>query len=231
VRPGAPALLLVLLTARAARAEPPAPLAPTAALHALATEYDERFPVATLYWGGAAALVGGGIALLAEARSPRTNPGDRLSLYSGTATLISGLSCSFSALPPSLSRADLRRRLALASGRPMDDTLALSILADHAAWARTWRIATRIVTPALLAVDATLYGSFALHNSYDRVAAGVIAGLYGVGVPFVLWYDGRPSIEEQALQKASSRPRVSLGPTLVPSRTAAPGLGLSGTFQ
>jgi hypothetical protein len=230
-------LLLVLSTARAARAESPAavlPPGPTAALRGLETEYEERFPMAVVYWGGSAALVGTGIALLAMARSPETHPSDRLSLFSGTATLISGLSCGFSALPLTLSRVTFRRRLALAEGRPMDDALARSILTEHAAWARGFRIATQIVTPALLAVDGTLYGSYALHNSYDRVAAGVIAGLYGVGVPVVLWFDSLPSPEERALQKAlraSPLSRVSVGPTLVPSRAVALGVGLSGTFE
>jgi hypothetical protein len=61
------------------------------------------------------------------------------------------------------------------------------------------RLATQFVTPTLLAVNATLHGSSALHHGYDRMAAGVIAGLYGVGVPVAIWYDAQPWTEERAL--------------------------------
>jgi len=173
-------------------------------LQALDAMYDDRFPAAALYWGAGGALVATGVVTLALSPSPSTSPGDRLGVYSGAATTISGLSSCFSAIPLSLAHATLRRRIerARAFGRPVDDALSLEILAKHAAWARRWRVATEIVTPVLLALNAAMLGWYTWHNYYERTTTGVVAGLYGIGVPIVLWYDAQPSPEELAFARA-----------------------------
>jgi hypothetical protein len=235
-RPGGVALVALLLSSRPvhADAEIKGPAAPLAALEELEVTYDTRFPTAALYWGAGGALVATGVVTLALSPSPSTSASDRLGVVSGAATIVSGLSSGFSALPLTLAHGELRGRLARARGRPIDDAVARDILAEHAAWARRWRIACQVITPALLAVDGAALGVYASQNSYERATAAVVAGLYGVGVPVVLWYDSLPTVEEQALARAgggAATTHVSMAPAVLPTaRGVTPGLGFAGTF-
>jgi hypothetical protein len=211
-----------------------APASPSQALAALGRMYEHRFPTAALYWGFGGALVATGAVTLALSPSPGTSASDRLGVYSGTATLVSGLSSCFSALPLTLARRtfELRLERARATGRPMDDDAALDVLVAQAGWARRWRIATQIVTPVLLALNGAMLGWYSARYTYERTTTGIVAGLYGIGVPIVLWYDSLPSPEEQALHGVvAGVPRVTVGAMVLRSpRGAEPGVGVGGVF-
>jgi hypothetical protein len=207
---------------------------PSQAVAALGSMYEHRFPTAALYWGLGGALVVTGVVTLALSPSPETSASDRLGVYSGSATLISGLSSCFSALPLTLARRtfELRLERARATGRPMDDGAALDVLVAQAGWARRWRIATQIVTPVLLALNGAMLGWYSARYAYERTTTGIVAGLYGIGVPIVLWYDSLSSPEEQALHGVvAGTARVTVGAMVLrSSRGAEPGVGVGGVF-
>jgi hypothetical protein len=112
----------------------------------------------------------------------------------------------------------LRQNLARHGGEQglASEATAREVLVEHAAWARTWRRRTLVVTTLLLAVNAGALSWYAVRYPYERTTTAIVAGLYGIGVPIVLWYDSLPWSEEVVLDHVpSSRsppaPPVSLG--------------------
>jgi hypothetical protein len=70
------------------------------------------------------------------------------------------------------------------------------------------------VTTTLLAVNCGVLSAFAAKNTYQRTSVAVVAGLYGLGVAVVPWYDSLPWPEEKmaaALKNGSpATPSTSL---------------------
>jgi hypothetical protein len=210
------------------------------ALQRLRTTYDTRFNSAAVYWsvGGALFLTGGLTLGLSPITAP--TPGGQLALVSGVATILSGASSDVSALPLSLGPPVLARRIARHGGEAaLNEAIAREILAEHAAWAQRWRIACLVATTTLLAVNASALTWYAVTHEYQRVTTAVVAGLYGLGVLVVPFYDLIPWVEEttwSSLQtptpSATSGPAVRILPGLVPSSTGfAFALDVAGDWQ
>jgi len=184
------ATLLVASTAEAKQR-------PTEALRDLRTSYQTRFNTAAVYWAVAGTLGAIGVVTVALSVPGREESGGRFGLVSGLATTLSGVSSASSALPLSLAPGALEERLARTGGAALtDDTLAASVLRDHAEWARGQRVTGMVLTTVFLAANAILLGGHAILFDYQRVTAGVVAGLYAIGVPAMLWFNSFPSMEE-----------------------------------
>lgn len=193
-------VLTISLWGQLAQADVPATDSPPTAVEALGrlrTTYETRFNSAAVYWGVSGALLAtGGVTLgLSPIESP--SPAGQLALVSGSATILSGVSSGFSALPLSLGPPILAERIARHGGTAaLNEAISREILAEHAEWARNWRIACLVVTTTLLAVNATALTWYAVNQEYQRVTTAVVAGLYGLGVLVVPFYDMIPWVEE-----------------------------------
>jgi hypothetical protein len=163
------------------------------------------------YWAAGGAMVGIGITTLALTNPTGDAPSNRLGLVSGIATTVSGVSSCFSAWPRTLEPFVLKREV-LEHGGPMglDEAPAREVVLEHARWSRRWRQRTLVVTTVLLAVNAIALSAYAIRYSYERVETAIVAGLYGIGVPIVLWYDSLPWSEEVALEQPLPAPSLSL---------------------
>jgi hypothetical protein len=213
--------VFVVVDVRPTWAEP-APTA-TETLAKLRKDYETHFNWGIVYWA-----VAGGLVVTAAALIPPTTEteGGRLSLVSGTATLLSGVSSGVSAAPLFLAPGHLAAVIEAHGGEAVlkDEAVARRILEEHATWARHWRVATLVVTTTLLAANCALLSTFAAKNTYERTSVGVVAGLYGLGVAVVPWYDSLPWPEETmaaALQSGSaSKPAASIyiRPSVAPTQ-------------
>lgn len=182
-------LLVLVLAWPAPSAASPA----TEALAGLEAHYATRFDSGAAYWATAAALVVTGGVTLAFA-APGPNP---FGLVSGTATILSGVSAAVSAWPLSRGPGLLAdRRRARVGMEP--ERAAQEVLAEHAAWARDWRFVSTVATTVLLGSNAALLTTYAIRYEEQRITAAVVAGLYAIGIPFMLWFNSAPTREELA---------------------------------
>jgi hypothetical protein len=131
-------------------------------------------------------------------------PSGRLSLVSGVATILSGIDSGFSGLPLMLAPADLEHRIAAHGGESAlhNEVAAREILEEHAHWARHWRLSVLVVSTVLLAANGAFLAWYSVRYSYERTTTAVVAGLYGLGVAVVPWYDSLPWPEELAFESA-----------------------------
>jgi hypothetical protein len=212
---------------------------PTPALKALGqmqSDYATHFNWGIAYWAFGGALIGTGIVTMAVENPTLPTPASRLTLISGTATLVSGFSSCFSGLPLTLAPGDLARRVGAHGGAgSLTESTALDILREHAAWARKWRLSTLVVTTALLAVNAAILAWYSAKYEYERTTTAVVAGLYGLGVGVVPWYDSLPWAEEtiyETVRAGQPAPAPSHALSIMPSvepgpRGAALGVAVS----
>jgi hypothetical protein len=226
-------LLVVASMVTAGVTAPPA--SATEALTRVKDEADSTFYAGVAYWVAGGALVATGVVTLGLGHPTGSAPANRLALVSGSATLVSGFSSCFSAWPRTLEASALRHLIEAQGGDAAlsNEAAARSIVLAHAAWSQTWRRRTLWVTTALLALNAGVLSWYAISSSYQRVPTAIVAGLYGIGVPVVLWYDSQPWFEETALDQVpapsggATLPSASLLPMLQQTaQGAALGLGL-----